>query len=69
MTFFADGTGLLQREDNTKKFTFADKGNGSYEMSTQHSKKPITQEYRIEGDTLYTITTELGFTEEYTRKQ
>ena len=69
ITFNADGTGCLQREDRIENFTFTDKGNGSYEMSAEHSKTKITQGYRIEGDTLYTINMELGIEEAYTRKQ
>ena len=69
LTFNADGTGFLKHDDVTEKFTFADKGNGTYELSAEHSKTPITQGYRIDGDTLYTINLELGIEEAYTRKQ
>ena len=69
ITFQADGTGYLQREDKIEKFTFAGKGSGSYEMSTERAKTPITQEYRIEGDTLYAINSKLSIQEAYTRKQ
>ena len=67
--FNADGTGYLQRGEIIEKFTFADKGNGTYEMSTERVQKPIKQGYRIEGDTLYTIDPDLGIEEAYTRKQ
>lgn len=68
-TFNADGTGYLQRGEIIEKITFADKGDGTYEMSTERIRKPIKQGYRIEGDTLYTIDPELGIEEAYTRKQ
>ena len=38
-------------------------------MSTEHAKTPITEGYRIEGDTLYTYDLKLGFEDAYTRKQ
>ena len=68
-TFNADGTGYLQRGEIIEKFTFADKGDGTFEMSTERVQKPIKQGYRIEGDTLYTIDPDLGIEEAYTRKQ
>ena len=68
-TFNADGTGYLQRDQITEKMTFADKGDGTFEMSTEHAQTPIKSGYRIEGDTLYTIDTELSIEEAYTRKQ
>ncbi len=68
-TFNADGTGYLQRGEITEKITFADKGDGTFEMSTERIQKPIKQGYRIEGDTLYTIDPDLGIEEAYTRKQ
>ena len=67
--FNADGTGYLQRGEIIEKITFADKGDGTYEMSTEHAQTPITEGYRIEGDTLYTIDPDLGIEEAYTRKQ
>ena len=67
--FNADGTGYLQRGEIIEKFTFADKGDGTFEMSTEHAKTPITEGYRIEGDTLYTYDLKLGFEDAYTRKQ
>ena len=69
ITFNADGTGYLQRGEITEKMTFADKGDGTYEMSKEHEQAPITEGYRIEGDTLYTIDLKLGIEEAYTRKQ
>ena len=69
ITFNADGTGYLQRGNITEKITFADNGDGTYKMSTEHAQKPITEGYRIEGDTLYKIDMELGIEEAYTRKQ
>ena len=69
MTFNADGTGYLKRDDVVEKITFTDKGNGTYEMTAEHSGTPITQGYRIEGDTLYSINLELGIEEAYTRKK
>ena len=68
-TFNADGTGYLQRGEIIEKITFADKGDGTFEMSTEHAKTPITEGYRIEGDTLYTYDLKLGFEDAYTRKQ
>ena len=68
-TFNADGTGYLQRDQIIEKMTFADKGDGTFEMSTEHAKTPITEGYRIEGDTLYMIDPELGIEETYTRKK
>ena len=68
-TFNADGTGYLQRGEIIEKMTFADKGDGTFEMSTEHAKTPITEGYRIEGDTLYTIDPKLGFEDAYTRKK
>ena len=68
-TFNADGTGYLQRGEIIEKMTFADKGNGTFEMSTEHAKNPITEGYRIEGDMLYTIDLKLGIEDAYTRKQ
>ena len=68
-TFNADGTGYLTRGEIIEKFTFADKGNGTYEMSTEHAQPVIKEEYRIEGDTLYLIDTKLGIEEAYTRKK
>ncbi len=68
-TFNADGTGYLQRDTIIEKMTFADKGDGTFEMSTEHVKTPIKSGYRIEGDTLYTIDLKLGIEEVYTRKQ
>ena len=59
----------MQRGEITEKMTFADKGDGTYEMSTEHAQAPITEGYRIEGDTLYTIDLKLGIEEAYTRKQ
>ena len=67
--FNADGTGYLQRGEIIEKITFADKGDGTFEMSTEHAKTPITEGYRIEGDTLYTSDLKLGFEDAYTRKQ
>ena len=67
--FNADGTGYLQRGEKIEKITFADKGDGTYEMSAEHAPTPIKSGYRIEGDTLYTIDPELGIEEAYTRKQ
>lgn len=67
--FNADGTGYLQRGEIIEKITFADKGDGTFEMSTEHAKTPITEGYRIEGDTLYTYDLKLGFEDAYTRKQ
>ncbi len=67
-TFNADGTGYLKRGEIIEKMTFADKGDGTFEMSTEHAQTPIKSGYRIEGDTLYTIDTELGIEEAYTRK-
>ena len=67
--FNADGTGYLQRGEIIEKMTFADKGDGTFEMSTEHAKTPITEGYRIEGDTLYLIDMKLGIEEAYTRKQ
>jgi hypothetical protein len=49
--------------------TFADKGDGTFEMSTEHAQTPIKEGYRIEGDTLYTIDLKLGFEDAYTRQQ
>ena len=68
-TFNADGTGTLQRGEIIEKMTFADKGDGTFEMSTEHAQTPIKEGYRIEGDTLYTIDLKLGFEDAYTRKQ
>ena len=68
-TFNADGTGYLQRGEITEKITFADNGDGTYKMSTEHVQTPITEGYRIEGDTLYLIDKELGIEEAYTKKQ
>ena len=68
-TFNADGTGYLQRGEITEKITFADNGDGTYKMSTEHAQTPITEGYRIEGDTLYLIDKKLGIEEAYTRKQ
>lgn len=68
-TFNADGTGYLQRGEITEKITFADNGDGTYKMSTEHVQTPITEGYRIEGDTLYLIDRQLGIEEAYTRKQ
>ena len=67
--FNADGTGYLQRGEIIEKITFADKGDGTFEMSTERVQKPIKQGYRIEGDTLYTIDPDLGIEEAYMRKQ
>ena len=67
--FNADGTGYLQRGEIIEKITFADKGDGTFEMSTEHAKTPITEGYRIEGDTLYTYDLKLGFEDAFTRKQ
>ena len=69
LTFNADGTGTLQRGEIIEKMTFADKGNGTFEMSTEHAKNPITEGYRIEGDTLYTIDQKLSIEDAYTRKK
>ena len=68
-TFNADGTGYLQRGEIIEKMTFADKGDGTFEMSTEHAQTPIQSGYRIEGDTLYTIDPNLGIEEAYTRKR
>ena len=68
-TFNADGTGTLQRGEIIEKMTFADKGDGTFEMSTERVQKPIKQGYRIEGDTLYTVDPDLGIEEAYKRKQ
>ena len=68
-TFNADGTGYLQRDQIIEKMTFADKGDGTFEMSTERVQKPIKSGYRIEGDTLYMIDPELGIEETYTRKK
>ena len=68
-TFNADGTGYLQRGDKIEKITFADKGDGTYEMSAEHAPTPTKSGYRIEGDTLYMIEIKLGIEEAYTRKQ
>ena len=68
-TFNADGTGYLQRGGIIEKMTFADKGDGTFEMSTEHARNPIKSGYRIEGDTLYQIELKLGIEEAYTRKQ
>ena len=67
--FNADGTGYLQRGEIIEKITFRDNGDGTFEMSTEHAKTPITEGYRIEGDTLYMIEMKLGIEEAYTRKQ
>jgi hypothetical protein len=40
-TFNADGTGYLQRGEITEKMTFADKGDGIFEMIIDHVKAPI----------------------------
>ena len=69
LVFNADGTGYLQRGEIIEKITFADKGDGTYEMSTEHAQTPITEGYRIEGDTLYTIDIKLGIEDAYTRQQ
>lgn len=68
-TFNADGTGYLQRGEKIEKITFADKGDGTYEMSAEHAPTPIKSGYRIEGDTLYSIDLKLGIEEVYTRKK
>ena len=69
-TFNADGTGYLQRGEKIEKITFADKGDGTYEMSAEHAPTPIIKSgYRIEGDTLYSIDLKLGIEEVYTRKK
>lgn len=68
-TFNADGTGFLQRGTIIEKFTFADKGDGTFEMTTEHVKNPVKTGYRIEGDTLYQIALTLGLEDAYTRKQ
>ena len=67
-TFHADGTGYLQRGEIIEKMTFADKGDGTFEMSTERVKTPIKSGYRIEGDTLYMIDPDLGIEDAYTRK-
>ncbi|MBQ6173276.1 MAG: hypothetical protein IJK28_01475 [Clostridia bacterium] len=67
-TFHADGTGYLQRGEIIEKITFADKGDGTFEMSTERVKTPIKSGYRIEGDTLYMIDPDLGIEDAYTRK-
>ena len=67
--FNADGTGYLQRGEIIEKITFADKGDGTFEMSTEHAQTPIKEGYRIEGDTLYTFDLKLGIEDAYTRKQ
>ncbi len=67
--FNADGTGSLRRGEIVEKITFADKGDGTYEMSTERVQKPIKQGYRIEGDMLYTIDPDLGIEEAYKRQQ
>ena len=69
MTFNADGAGYMKRDDSIEKITFADKGNGTLEMSAEHSKTPITQGYRIDGDTLYMRNEEIGIEDAFTRKQ
>ena len=68
-TFNADGTGYLQRGEIIEKMTFADKGDGTFEMSTEHAQNPIKSGYRIEGDTLIMSDLKLGIEESYTRKQ
>ena len=68
-TVNADGTGTLQRGEIIEKMTFADKGDGTFEMSTEHAQTPIKEGYRIEGDTFYTIDLKLGFEDAYTRQQ
>ena len=68
-TFNADGTGFLQRGEIIEKITFADKGDGTFEMSAEHAQTPIKEGYRIEGDTLYTFDLKLGIEDAYTRKQ
>ena len=67
MTFNADGTGYLQNGEKSVKFTFTDKGDGSYEMTAEKAT-PITQKYRIEGDNLIT-TSDIGIEETFTRKK
>ena len=69
MTFNTDGTGSLNWPDRSTKFTFADKGNNTYEMTAEKTNNTITMGYRIEGDTLYSINQQLGIEEAYTRKQ
>ncbi len=49
--------------------TFPGKGDGTFEMSTEHAPAPIRSEYRIEGDTLYTVDLKLGIGDAYTRKK
>ena len=68
MTFNADGTGSLQRDKFIEKNTFVDKGS-SFEMNRENSKTPVTQEYRIDGDTLYVKNAELGTENVYTKKK